>query len=335
MTTTAQDGKALTTEKSGLRGLLDRSDVKARLNEVLGKEAAVFASSVLTVVNGNKALQDCDPKSILNAAFQAAALKLPITPGLGQAAIVPYKGVAQFQVMVRGIIQLAHRTGLYERLNLAEVHEGELVEYNEFTGEVKLDAKKKKSDKVIGYFFFFKLTNGYRHEVFKTTEALLAHGKKYSQAFKNGKGPWVDMPEVMCAKTIVKNTLAKWGPLSSEMRTAFKADQAAIDDKGTPTYIDADKVEDFGTAGDGEHGLGDGPKRASETGTEGAQLPLTPVLVEDVTFDKKKDDWRVLIDGVSIIATKEQAEAAKVLCRNKTPVKFSADNGVLVEISAA
>lgn len=230
-------------EETGLRGLLNKDVVKKRFEEVLGKEGPVFAASILNVVNGSKWLQECDPKSILNAGFQAAAMKLPITPGLGQAAIVPYKGVAQFQIMVRGYIQLAHRSGQYRKMNLAEVHEGELVEYNTFTGEVKLDATKKKSDKIIGYFFFFELVNGYRHEAYWSVERCMAHGKKYSQSFKQGKGLWVENPEVMCRKTVVKNELAKWGPLNSEMRQAMQLDQAAIKDDGTPEYIDGEATE--------------------------------------------------------------------------------------------
>lgn len=232
-----------------LRGLLSSDTVRRRFQEVLGKEAAVFSASIANVVNGSKALQECSPSSILNAAFQAAALKLPITPGLGQAAIVPYKGVAQFQIMTRGIIQLAHRSGQYKKMNLAEVHEGELIEFNEFTGEVNLDAKARKSDKVIGYFFFFELTNGYRHESYWSVERCIAHGKKYSQAFKAGRGPWVDNQEAMCKKTPVKNEIAKWGPMSSDMRTAFTLDQAAIKDDGSPEYIDATATHEGEDAG--------------------------------------------------------------------------------------
>ena len=318
--------KSIATQKEdmGLRGLLSKENVKARFQEVLGKEAAVFSSSILSVVNGNKALADCDPRSILNAAFQAAALKLPITPGLGQAAIVPYKGVAQFQVMVRGIIQMAHRTGQYKRLNLAEVHEGELVEFNEFTGEVKLDRARRKSEKVIGYYFFFELVNGYRHEVYKSMTDLLAHGKKYSKAYQNGKGPWVDMPEVMCAKTIVKNTLAKWGPLSSDMRTAFTVDQAAIKDGGEPAYIDGTKEEEA----EGYQM----PEAAAAAGTEEAAT-IVGVLVEDAVHDKKSGDYRILMDGESFVANKAQYEEAKAYHKAGTRVTYQVSEGILRELA--
>ena len=237
------ENRELTTAEVGFRGLLNDAKVKARFNEVLGKEAAVFSASILTIYNGNTALQKCSHKSILNAAFQSAALKLPLTGGLGQAAIVPYGGQAQFQIMTRGYIQLAHRSGQYLKLNLARVHEGELINHDEFTGEVTLDASKKTSDKIIGYFFFFLLKNGYRHEAFWSVDRCMAHGKKFSKSFGRSSGLWQTNPDVMCAKTIVKNELSKWGPLSSEMQTAITMDQAVIKDDGTPDYIDS-TIED-------------------------------------------------------------------------------------------
>ena len=238
------DKKELATEEQlGLRGLLNSDIVKKRFAEVLGREAAVFSASILTIYNGSDALQKCVPKSILNAAFQAAALKLPLAGGLGQAAIVPYSGQAQFQIMTRGYIQMAHRSGQYIRLNLAAVHEGELIEHNEFTGEVKLDKSARTSDEIVGYFFFFELKNGYRHESYWSVERLDAHGKRFSKSFASPGGMWQKNRPAMREKTIVKMELSKWGPLNSEMQTAVRMDQAVIKDDGTPDYIDS-TIED-------------------------------------------------------------------------------------------
>ncbi len=241
---TSTKNKELTKADAGFRGLLNDAKVKQRFNEVLGSEAAVFSASILTIYNGNRELQKCSHKSILNAAFQAAALKLPLTGGLGQAAIVPYGGQAQFQIMTRGYIQLAHRSGQYVRLNLAAVHKGELIEHDEFTGEVKLDIHARESDEIIGYFFFFQLKNGYRHEAYWSVERCIEHGKKFSKSFSRPSGMWQKNPHAMYAKTVVKNELAKWGPLSSEMQTAVRMDQAIMSDSGEPEYIDSTTVED-------------------------------------------------------------------------------------------
>ena len=42
----------------------------------------------------------------------------------------------------------------------------------------------------------------------------------------------------MALKTLVKNTLLNWGPLSIEMQNAFNADQAYIDQEGNMNYVD-------------------------------------------------------------------------------------------------
>lgn len=261
-------------DKLGLRGLLNQKTTKDRFNEVMGKNGAVFASSILSVFNGSETLQRCTPKSILNAGFQAAACHLSINPTLGHAAIVPYKNrkkdaqgnwndawEAQFQIMWKGIVQLALRTAQYKRINLVPVFEGQLIEHDTFKGTVKLDAKGRKSDKVIGIYFYFSLVSGLEREEYWPIIKCLRHGYRFSQAFSRyASGKWVDdenikvitkdkkdwvdpatLPEwlhedsgsySMCAKTVVKMTLQKWGILSTEMQNALQVDQAVIDDKG-------------------------------------------------------------------------------------------------------
>lgn len=72
--------------------------VKKRFTEVLDKGAPAFISALIAIVNGNSYLQKCSAKSILGAAGMAATLNLSITPSLGHAYIVPFKGQATFQI---------------------------------------------------------------------------------------------------------------------------------------------------------------------------------------------------------------------------------------------
>lgn len=75
-----------------------RDVVKNKFQELLGKRAPQFVSSVLQIVNSNNLLSKASPESVLNAAVMAATLNLPINQSLGFAWIVPYKGQAQFQM---------------------------------------------------------------------------------------------------------------------------------------------------------------------------------------------------------------------------------------------
>lgn len=81
-----------------LKSMLGNENVKARFQEILGKKAPGFISSILSVANSNTLLQKADPKTVMNSAVIAATLDLPINPNLGFAYIVPFGGQAQFQL---------------------------------------------------------------------------------------------------------------------------------------------------------------------------------------------------------------------------------------------
>lgn len=209
-----------------LKGYFDNDAVKKNLRAMLGTKAQGFATSVLSVVNNNKLLQKAEPASIYSSAMVAASLDLPINPNLGFAAIVPYGSQAQCQIMAKGFIQLAIRSGQYAKINNAIVHEGELVSYDPFKDEYVFDASKRKSDNVIGYMAYIRLTSGYEKYFYMTKEECLAHGRRYSKTFNNGT--WKENPDAMCLKTVIKLLLSKYGILSTEMQRAIKFDQAVV-----------------------------------------------------------------------------------------------------------
>lgn len=266
MTTEAPKKEAATRRKT-LPELLNDTATQKRFADMLGKDARSFQQNILTVYNGSKSLQECDPESIIAACAISASINLSILPSLGQSCVVPYKDgdrlVATWQIQWKGIVQLAHRSGQYERINLARVYEGQLVSYDEFKGIVTLNAGGKKSDRIIGYFFFFKLANGYMHEAYWPAKKCVEHGLRYSKSFQKGLGKWSEDPEFekagsvkkwlagkenfltegsgadgMSAKTSVKNDLNKWGPLETRIKEIMNLDQAVIGKDGTPLYID-------------------------------------------------------------------------------------------------
>lgn len=225
-----------------LKNMLSSQQVMNNLTAMLGTKAQGFATSVLSTVNNNKLLQNADAGSIYTAAMLAASLDLPINPNLGFAAIVPYGKTAQFQVMTRGIVQLAIRSGQYERITNAVVHEGELVKYDPFTDAYEFDASKRTSDKVIGYMAYFKTVSGFEKYYYMTKDEALAHGKKYSQTAKKGYGLWIENTDAMGLKTCLKLLLSKFGVLSIEMQRAFNFDQAVV--KGNINNVeDIDTLE--------------------------------------------------------------------------------------------
>lgn len=224
-----------------LPALLQSEKIKTRFNEVLGKNAAGFMSALLSVYSSNNLLKNCDERSILGAAGLAATLNLSITPSLGQAYIVPFKETATFQIGVRGLVQLAHRTGKYAALHAGKVCEGEISGFNPVTGEAILG--EKLSDEVVGYVAYMRLTNGFEKTIYMTVDEIEAHAVKYSKSYsfdkRSGKksSPWTTNFDAMASKTVLKRLLNAWGILSADMAEAIQSDQAVVD-KNTITYVD-------------------------------------------------------------------------------------------------
>jgi recombination protein RecT len=224
------------------RDFLNSSAVQAKFKELLGEKAKPFLTSVLQCVSSSSSLQKVDVNSIYTAAMTAAALDLPVNSNLGYAYIVPYKGKAQFQIGYKGFIQLALRTGLFVRINATNVMEGELLEHNRLTGEIKFNwitnEEERKKKKVIGYVSYFKLTNGYESILFKTVKEVEAHAKKYSESYKKNDGQWVENFDGMALKTVTKLNLFKNAPLSIDLQNAIRFDQAAGSDIENLSYVD-------------------------------------------------------------------------------------------------
>jgi recombination protein RecT len=222
-----------------IKSLIASPAIRARFDEMLGRRAPAFLSSIVSAVSSNPALAQCEPMSVISAAAVAAAMDLPINSSLGFAHIVPYKNVAQFQIGWKGFVQLAMRSGQYKTINLTPVLEGQIKNHNPFTGDMEF-VQESKSEKQIGYLLYFKLLNSYEKYFYMTREEVEAHGKEYSATFKRGFGMWVDNFEAMALKTVAKLGLSRYGILSVDMQRAVELDQAAIDDNGQPQYIDAE-----------------------------------------------------------------------------------------------
>lgn len=230
-----------------LKSLMQSPQIKSRFEEMMGKRSAAFMSSIISAVSSNKALKEAEPMSVISAAAVAAAMDLPISPGLGFAHIVPYGNQAQFQIGWKGFVQLAMRSGQYKTINMTPVLEGQITNHNSFTGEMEFQ-EKSTSGKKVGYLLYFKLLNGYEKYFYMTHEQCTSHGKRYSKSFAKGYGMWVDDFESMALKTVVKMGLSKYGVLSLDMQKALEVDQATIGEDGQPQYVDQPELKDVTTS---------------------------------------------------------------------------------------
>ena len=215
--------------------IVNSDAVKKRFGEVLKEGAASFISALIAIYNGNQYLQKCSAKSILGAAGLAATLKLSITPSLGHAYLLPYKGQCTFIIGWKGLIQLAHRTGRYKCLHAGKIYEGEIRGLEPLTGEPIVG--EKISDEVAGYVAHFELDNGFSKSLYMTVEEIKNHAKTYSQSYGSASSPWAKHFDAMASKTVLKLLISRWGVLSADMATAIQADQSVVD-KTSFTYPD-------------------------------------------------------------------------------------------------
>lgn len=238
-------------QETTVKSLLGQKAYKDRFEEIMGKKAQGFISSVINI-SASAELAVCNPSSVIMSAVVAATLDLPIDKNLGFAYIIAYKdrdkgSVAQFQIGYKGFIQLAMRTGQYKRLTDNVVYDGQLIEQNPFTDDYKFDFGAKKSDKIIGYVAYFRLINGFEKYLYMTVEEVEKHAKRYSQTYKRGFGKWSDDFDKMALKTVVKLLISRFGILSIDMQEALKVDQSEIvkaDSEGIEVrYPDAETVE--------------------------------------------------------------------------------------------
>lgn len=223
-----------------LKAALNAPSVKAKFEEMLGKRAPQFMTSISSVVGNNALLQKADVNSIIMGAAIAASMDLPLHPSLGYAALVPFNSkegcFAQLQVMTKGYVEMFIRSGQCKSLICEVVRKGELVKKNKFTGEYVFDESKRESDEIIGVVAAFELVNGYRKVEYMTVQEVKDHAQKFSQAYRKNAAIWKDNWEEMMKKTCLKRLLVRWAPKSIEMQKMAMFDQSIV--KGSIENID-------------------------------------------------------------------------------------------------
>lgn len=233
-----------------MKGILDNDNTKKLLQDSLKENAGAFAASILDLYNSDKYLQQCDPKQVFGECLKAVSLKLPINKQLGFAYVVAFKGIPQFQIGYKGLIQLCMRTGQYKHINAGEVYEGEYKGFNKLTGELDISGERT-SDKIVGYFAYMETLNGFSHSVYSTKEEVQKHAQKYSKSYNSSNSAWKTDFDKMAVKTVLRNLLSHYGYMSVEMMNAMTAEQPSetdtlsenIDNTVNPEVIDVEYTE--------------------------------------------------------------------------------------------
>lgn len=242
---------------AGLKAMLNAESVQEQFENALGENKKLFIASIIDLATGDKSLQACDPGALVKEALRAAVLDLPLAKSLGFAYIVVYNNTEKrkdengrdvwvkvptptFIPGYKGYIQLAMRSGQYRTLNADFVYEGELRRRDKITGEIDINGKRT-SDRIVGYFAYFKLLNGYEKMMFMSVDEMAAYAKRYAPGIPanvsiadlvkkandgivSKKVGWIGNFNDMAIKTVLRRLISKYGPMSTKMSTVMSND---------------------------------------------------------------------------------------------------------------
>lgn len=208
---------------NSLKGLIKamEPEIKKALPSVITPER--FTRMVFTALSSTPKLQQCTPQSFLGAMMQAAQLGLEPNTPIGQAYLIPYGNVCQFQLGYAGLINLAYRSGDIKDIQAHEVCENDEFEY-ELGLEPKLKhipAKSNRGPVTMYYAVWHTKTGGYGFEVMSKDD-VLEFAQKKSKSFHNG--PWQTDFDAMAKKTVLKRAL-KYAPIATDFVKAVATDE--------------------------------------------------------------------------------------------------------------
>lgn len=225
---TVQQQKALT-----IRDYLHDDYVMNQLRMALPKflDPDRFLRVFYTAILRNTKLMDCSKESMLSVLIESASLGLE--PILGKAAIVPYKDVAQFQPMYRGLIDLARRTADV-KITAHVVYEKDEFDITYGINEQLHHKPCLSGDRgdIIGAYTIWTQKDADTSFTFmpvKDIYKIRDRSTAYQYAIKNPgnkdaqKTPWITDPGEMCKKTVIKRH-SKLEPCSIEMVRAVEID---------------------------------------------------------------------------------------------------------------
>lgn len=166
-------------------------------------------------------LMKADRSSIRKAVLRCAADGLLMN---GQeAALVIYKGQAQYLPMVRGILKLARNSGEISKVVAQVVYERDEFDIQFVTDGPPIVHSPARGDRgnMIGVYALAKLKDGtWTDPEWMTVEQV---NKIRARSYAKNSGPWVTDYEQMALKTVIKRAAKRW-PSSTDLDDALHVD---------------------------------------------------------------------------------------------------------------
>jgi len=180
----------------------------------------------LTAATTNPELLKCDARSVASCIVQAAILGLEPNTPLGEAYLIPYKGICQLIPGWKGLLKLVRNTGELVMINAQVVRQNDTFEFEDGLDPTlrhkRAPGGPEQRGPVVSYWAGAILRSGGRQFVVLAREEAEAHGRRFSKTF--GKGPWTTDFDAMALKTCIRK-LCKYLPASVETQTACALDE--------------------------------------------------------------------------------------------------------------
>lgn len=172
-----------------------------------------FIRTTLTAVQMNPALLDTDRRSLLGSCMKAAQDGL-LCDGR-EAALVIFKGQAQYLPMVGGILKKMRNSGEIASIGAHVVYEGDHFDYSlgddeQITHKPLLIGDRGKP---IAAYAIAKTKDG---AIYREVMSVAEIEKVRNASRASGNGPWVQWWDEMARKTVIKR-IAKRLPSSADV----------------------------------------------------------------------------------------------------------------------
>ena len=211
--------------RDGTLAVIDRQEPRFRELSAASGNAVDFAQECLfakqQIMKSEFALKTAanNQGSLQAAILNVSAIGISLNPALQHAYLVPRDSAIHLDISYRGLVKIATDAGAIKWAKAELVHANDTFEWRG-PAEPPLhtaDVFGGERGDIVGGYVLAKLPDGEYmvdtmpiSEIYKVRDTSKAYGSK--------KGPWVDWPEEMMKKTLLKRASKSWPQTASRAR---------------------------------------------------------------------------------------------------------------------
>lgn len=158
------------------------------------------------LIHENHKLAQCNPKTLLLGAMEAARHRLSFSQG--DCSLIPFKSQAVFVIGAPGIAKALYRTGVFTKVKWGAAFENDHFDYLEGSGGrdwVEHKKALKNRGEIIAAYAFAEMTNGTTHVYVMDHDTLM----KVRKSSPSGGSTYEQWPEEMYGKAPMKRLIKR------------------------------------------------------------------------------------------------------------------------------